>query len=219
VDDYLSEKEQWEALKIWIRENGLWILAGIAVGALALGGYRWWESYVDSRGAAASAKYSQLAQAFGRGDSTQGLVLLGELERDDASSPYVDQAKLLAAKWYVESGSLDKANAELQAVMTHSKDADLARVARLRLARVQISQQKPDEALATLNGVDPGAFAPRYHEVRGDAYHAKGDKVAALKEYRTARAGDLGGGMDTALLDLKISDLAADAPSTALAAK
>ena len=76
---------------------------------------------------------------------------------------------------------------------------------------MQIAQQKPDDALATLNGVEPGAFAPRYHEVRGDAYYAKGDKANALKEYRSARTLDVGGVTDTSLLDLKISDLVADA--------
>jgi predicted negative regulator of RcsB-dependent stress response len=77
---------------------------------------------------------------------------------------------------------------------------------------VQISQQKPDDALATLNGVDPGAFGPRYHEIRGDADLAKGDKAGALSEYRVARSMDMGGGAgNNSLLDLKISDLVADA--------
>jgi predicted negative regulator of RcsB-dependent stress response len=77
---------------------------------------------------------------------------------------------------------------------------------------VQIAQQKPDDALATLNGVDPGAFGPRFHEVRGDADLAKGDKTGALTEYRAARSMDLGGGGGgNSLLDLKISDLVADA--------
>ena len=55
----------------------------------------------------------------------------------------------------------------------------------------------------------PGAFAARYAEVRGDAYYSKGDHAAALKEYRAAAAAAEG---DTALLNLKIADLAADAP-------
>lgn len=218
MDDYLSEKEQWEALKGWLRENGLWIVAGIAVGAAILGGWRWWQDHVDQVAMQASSKYEQMAQAFGKGDRTQAMVLLGELERDYPSSPYVDQGRLAAARTYVESSELDKAANELRSVMEHTKDKDLALIARLRLARVEIAQQKPDEALATLNGADPGAFAPRFHEVRGDAYYAKGDKATALKEYQTARASDLSGAMDASLLELKISDLMADAaPATAAA--
>ena len=221
MESYLSEKEQWEAIKGWFRENGLWIVAGIAVGALGIGGWRWWDSHLDQVGREASGKYEQMLAALGSGDRTEALVLLGDLEHNYSSSPYVDQGKLAAAGVYVNVNELDKANTELQAVIQHSKDPHLALLARLRLARVQIAQQKPDDALATLNGVEPGAFASRFHEVRGDANYAKGDKAGALTEYRAARGMDMGSGVtDTSLLDLKISDLVADAapsPSTAKA--
>ena len=160
MEDYLSEKEQWEVIKSWVRENGLWIITGIAVGAAVLGGSRWWQAHVDQIAVEASGKYQQMIQAFDRGDSTRAFVLLGELERNYSSSPYTDQGKLAAARVYVDTGELDKASKELQAVTQHSKDSGLALLARLRLARVQIAQQKPDDALATLNGVEPGAFAP-----------------------------------------------------------
>jgi len=212
VEEYLSEKEQWEQIKAWLRDNGLWIIAGIAVGAAGLAGWHWYEDHVDGVGAQASTKYTQIIDAFERGDRTQGFVLLGELERDYSSSPYVDQGKLMAARIHVGSGDLDKAVTELQAITEHSKDPELALLARLRLARVQIAQNKADAALATLNGVKPGAFEPRYHEVLGDAYYAKGDKATALKEYLKAKVGDFGGSPDSQQLDLKISDLSAENP-------
>ncbi len=212
MDDYLSEQEQWEAVKKWLRENGAWIVAGIAVGALAIGGWQWRNAHIDKVNGEASAKYEQMLQAFGRNDQSGGMAILGELERDYSSTPYLDQGRLAAARVYVESNQLDKAAKELEAVTQHSKDKQLALIARIRLARVQIAQQKPDDALATLNGVDPGAFGPRFHEVRGDADLAKGDKSGALAEYRAARSMDMGGGGGgNSLLDLKISDLVADA--------
>jgi predicted negative regulator of RcsB-dependent stress response len=220
LDDYLSEKEQWETIKRWIRENGLWIVAGIAVGALAIGGWQWWEAHIDKVNGDASAKFEQMESDLGRGDRTGALLLLGDLERDYASTPYLDQAKLAFARVYVESNELDKAAAELQAVSQHSKDKQLALVARLRLARVQIAEQKPDDALTTLDGVDPGAFVSLFHQVRGDAEFAKGNKAAALTEYQTARSTDAGsGGSDTSLLDLKIADLMAAAAPAPAAAK
>jgi predicted negative regulator of RcsB-dependent stress response len=215
VEEYLSEKEQWDQIKLWLRENGLWIIAGVVVGAAGLGGWHWYQDHVDSVGAQASAKYTQVVQAFGKGDRTTAFVLLGELERDYASSPYVDQAKLMAARVYVDGGELDKAATELEAITGHSKDTELALLARLRLARVQIAQKKPDAALATLNGLKAGAFEPRYHEVLGDAYYAKGDKANALKEYMSAKVADLGASsLDAQALDLKIDDLTAENPHT-----
>jgi predicted negative regulator of RcsB-dependent stress response len=210
VSDYLSDKEQWEEIRTWVRENGLWVVVGVALAAAALQGWRWWQGHLDARGAQASAAYTRMIEALEKGDRTQAFVQLGQLERDYPSSPYADQGKLLAARVYVESNELDKAAHELETVTTGSKDHELALVARSRLARVEIAQGKPDAALATLNAAEPGAFAARYHEVRGDAYYAKGDKAGALKEYRSASGNpDLG---DAALLDLKIADLAADAP-------
>jgi predicted negative regulator of RcsB-dependent stress response len=211
LEDYLSEKEQWESIKVWIKVNGLWIVAGIAVGAALLAGWQWYQDHGDQVGVAASTKYEEILKAFERNDRTQAFVLLGDLGRDYPSSPYLDQARLLAARSYVDAGQLDKASGELQAVAEHSKDAELAMIARLRLARVQIAQQKAGLAIVTLSGVQPGAFAPQYHEILGDAYDAKGDKSAALKEYMSAKVGDLrGAGSGPGdELDLKIADLSA----------
>jgi predicted negative regulator of RcsB-dependent stress response len=215
VTEYLSEKEQWEQIRTWVRENGLWVVAGVALAAAGLQGWRWWQAHLDERGVKASAAYTRMIDALEKGDRTQAFVRLGELERDYPSSPYADQAKLLAARLYVESNELDKAAHELETVMNSSRDHELALVARMRLARVEIAQAKPDAALATLNAAESGAFAARYHEVRGDAWYAKGDRPAALKEYRSAAGSpDLG---DAALLDLKIADLAAEAPPASAA--
>ena len=218
MDDYLSEKEQWDWVKTQVRESGPAVLLAIVLVVGAAFGWRWWQSHQDTRQLQAGGKYMQMVQALERSDRTQALVLLGELERDYGSSPYTDQARLLAARIYVDEAQLDHAANELTAVVEHSKDHDLALVARQRLARVQIAQGKPDSALATLGAVaDPGAFATRYHEIRGDAYYAKSDKVAALSEYRSAQSAG-GEGGDTTLLQLKIADLDSGAPKAATAA-
>jgi predicted negative regulator of RcsB-dependent stress response len=220
VDDYLSEKEQWEAIKRWLQENALWIVAGILIAAGVLGGWRWYQGHLDEIGREANAKYAAVMQALGRGDDTQAFVLLGELERGYAPSPYVDQARLAVARAFVENRQLDKAARELQDVAEHSKDPALALVARLRWARVLIAEQKADSALATLDAVKPGAFAGRWHEVRGDALYAKGDKANALKEYLSARSSDPGAAAADDSLSLKITDLSTSpaanaAPATA----
>ncbi len=211
MDDYvLTEREQGEALKRWVRENGPAIVAGVAIAGLGLGGYRWWQAHENNLDLAAGAMYTRMENAFAHGDRTQAFILVGDLERQYPSSPYADQAKLASAKAFVDDGELGKAGDELRDVMQHSNDSILKLIARLRLARVQIAQHKPSEAIATLKGADPGALAPRYAEAQGDAYYAMGQKSAALAQYRLARATDTGGETDSGLLDLKISDLAAD---------
>jgi predicted negative regulator of RcsB-dependent stress response len=217
VDDYLSEREQWEWVKAQVRENGPAVVLAVALAVGAVFGWRWWQGHLDTRRLEAGARYMQMVQSLERGDRSQALVSLGELEREYADSPYADQARLLAARVYVDGGQLDKAAEELAAVAAHSKDRELAQLARLRLARVQISQGKADSALATLgNEADASAFAGRYHEARGDAYFAKGDRRAALSEYRSAQAA--GSAADGSLLELKIADLGTDTPAAAAAA-
>lgn len=209
MSEYLSEKEQWEQVLAWVRDNGLWMVAGVALAAAGVQGWRWWQAHLDARGVQASAAYMRMIEALEKGDRAQAFMRLGELERDYPSSPYADQAKLLAARVYVEGNELDKAARELDSVTENSKDHQLTLVSRMRLARVEIARGKPDQALSTLNAVEPGAFAARYHEVRGDAYYAQGDRPAALKEYRSAAGNpELG---DAALLELKIADLESDA--------
>lgn len=211
MDDYLlTEREQWDALKRWVRENGPAVIAGVAIAAIGFGGFRWWQAHQNNVDLAAGTMYVQMENAFAQGNRTQAFILLGDLERKYASSPYADQARLASAKAFVADTELGRAADELQEVMQHSHDPILRLVARQRLARVQIAQHQPSKALATLNGANPGAMAPLYEVARGDAYYAMGDKSAALAQYRLARASDRGGQTDTALLDLKISDLAAD---------
>lgn len=211
MDDFLlNEREQWEAVKRWLRENGPAILAGIVIAALGVGGFRWWQARENNVDLAAGALFLQMENAFAHGNNTQAFILLGDLERQYPSSPYADQAKLTSARAFVEDGELPRAADELRDVMQHSSDSILRLVARLRLARVQIAQHQPSAALATLNGASPGAMAPQYAQVRGDAYFAMGDKSAALAQYQQAKAADTGGETDAGLLDLEISDLSAD---------
>jgi predicted negative regulator of RcsB-dependent stress response len=218
VDEYLSEKEQLERLTGWLRANVPWIVIGLAVGGLIVGGWRWWQARTDRTGIEAAASYSQILDAFDRGDRTRGLDLVEQLRRTHPDSPYVDQADLAAARLLLETGQAERAISYLQAVMGHSRDAELVLVARLRLARVQLTQKHPDAALTTLGTANQGEFEGRFAEVRGDAYFAKGDKAQALREYRAARAAIGPAQAANDLLDLKINDLAGAAPSTPVAA-
>ena len=207
MDEYLNEKEQWERLLGTLREQAPWMLAGVAVVAASFGGWHLWQAHVEQRALAAAAQYQRVLDAFAAADIAGGVKIADELVKRYPDSAYADQANLAVARVEAESPQLDQAAARLAQVMRHTPDAGLALVARLRLARVQLAQGKPDEAIKTLDAVDAGAFKARFAEVRGDALLAKGDRKGALEQYRAARAT----GADTVdgeLLDLKISELA-----------
>jgi predicted negative regulator of RcsB-dependent stress response len=219
VDEYLSEAEQWERAKAWLRSYIPWILGGVIVALAGLSGWNWWKDRQDRLGVEASARYEQMTDALQKNDPTRAKAIAAELAKDYPDSPYVDQAHFFEARLAVEANDLAKADSLLRGIMDRSKDEQLALVARLRLARVQLAQNKPDDALATLNGKPAGAFEARFHEVRGDVFFAKGDKPGALKEYLAALAQSDARSVDTQSLQLKINDLkSADAPAPAPAA-
>ena len=213
MSDY-SEAEQLEQAKSWLKANAIWIIAGIAIGAGGLGGWRWYQERREHQAETASARYEELVDAFSRRDNVRGTTLLEELNREYAWTPYASLGTLIAARVQVEANELDKAAAGLKSVMDNAKDDELKMVARLRLARVQSALGKHDEALATLKVDDPGEFAPRLADTRGDVLLAKGDRDGALREYLAARGTENNGRLDFELLDLKIRDLGGTPPAT-----
>jgi predicted negative regulator of RcsB-dependent stress response len=61
-------------------------------------------------------------------------------------------------------------------------------VARLRLARVLLYQDKPQEALDLLKMPDDTAFAARFNEAIGDANYALGNMAEAAAAYEAVLA-------------------------------
>ena len=210
-----SEAEQYERAKAWTRMNGPWIVAGIAIVALLLGGWRWYQDRRDAQAETASARYDEMVSALNRGDRARGLTIADDINREYAWTPYATLASLLAARVHVDTNELDQAAAGLKSIMESAPDKEMRMIARLRLARVQSAQAKYDDALATLKVDEPGEFAPRLADVRGDVLLAKGDRAAALREYLAARTGDGKGRVDAELLDLKIRDLGGTPPKSA----
>jgi predicted negative regulator of RcsB-dependent stress response len=209
--DLLTEDDQWEALKDWLRRNGLALVGGVALGVLGLLGWRWWNDHQESQAVEAGTRFEAIVASLDAGDPDKSVTLLGELKAKFPKSAYVAPSELAIAKYHVSKNELDKAAERLKSVADTAVDEKLRPVARLRLARVQISLGKPDEALATLGTADAGPHQAGYAEARGDALYAKGDKAGALKEYEAARAASKS--VAGSLLELKIADLTSELPA------
>jgi predicted negative regulator of RcsB-dependent stress response len=214
VDEYLSEREQAEQLRHWLRENWIWLVAGVALTLGGFYGWRWWEARQFGRSAAAEAQFTAMVDALAANQREEGLRIAGELTSGYADTPYADQATLVLARLDVEGGDLAKARERLAQVMESAKDPELRLVARLRLARVQLAEGQHDAALATLDGAGAAAVEARVLELKGDVLLAKGDRTGALEAYRQAQAAAVDAGRAAALVDpellgLKIDELAA----------
>jgi predicted negative regulator of RcsB-dependent stress response len=212
VDEYLSEREQADQLRNWLRENWIWLVAGVALTLAGYYGYRWWESRQASRAVTAGQRFEAMLDAIGAGRLEDGVKIAGEVTGDFADTPYADQATLVLARLDVDAGDFSAAEAKLARVADGSKDPDLRTVARLRLARVLLAQGRYDDALAALDQAAMPAIDARVLELRGDVRLAQGDREGALEQWRKAEAAvaadpAAAGQIDAELLQLKIAEL------------
>ncbi len=220
--ELLSEEEQWERLKHWLRTNGPFVLILLALMLIGFFGWKWWQGRVDEKGLQAGAAYQAILTSFDQGKPAEAMAQIESLRTAYPKSPYVSAADLVAARVYVDRNDLAKAVQHLQRVVDGAVDEKLKPVAKLRLARVQSAQGEYDAALATLGAAGPEQYEPARLETRGDVLYAKGDRAAALADYEAARKvlpaaqqGEAGVGE---LLDLKIADLKGSAPVVAVEA-
>jgi len=220
VED-LSDNEREEQLRRWWAENWLWIVGGIALGLGALAAWQYWHKAKWQSAERDEASYMAVLDSLGKNDAAAAAKQADELRGLHPKSAYADQSDLALARALVDQRKYDEAAARLRAVADGSRDPQLRQVAQTRLARVLAEQGKHDAALALLDVTKAGAFAPVYHEIRGDILSAKGEPEAARKEYESALATDNTGegpAIDTRYVELKRDSLATVASTDAPAA-
>lgn len=206
MDEFLSEKEQLEQIREWWRENGWYLIGGLALGVLILFGWNRFNSYEDAQGEAASELFVELRQAIEDDAPGDARSLLAQLRENYPGSPYTDQAGLVVAVIRMDAGQMSGASDELRYVMEETSDPELSLIARLRLARVLAQQEEYDEALATLD-VESGGFSGRYNEVLGDIHVELGDLVSARAAYTAALITEESNLVDRNLVQMKLEEL------------
>jgi predicted negative regulator of RcsB-dependent stress response len=214
VDDYLSEREQIENLRAWIKDNVPYVAIGALLAAVYLWGWPQYQAWRLRQSSTASAKYAATLEALSHGDKTGAARLATELRSDYARTPYPDLAALAISRFDVESNDLADAATRLQALAQGANDPELRVVARLRLARVERAQGKPELALKTL-AEPPAGAGPDFADVRGDALADKGDRDGALAAWREALAATTPGLVNRELIELKLAALGAAAAEPA----
>jgi predicted negative regulator of RcsB-dependent stress response len=212
VDDYLSDKEQVERLRQWWRENGWFLIGGAALGLLALYGYNQYFSYQHRQSEAAAAAYAVVKQETDDGDVAGATARFAQMRTEFPDNAYTHQAALLLASAEVVTAP-DAAAEKLRLTMEQSDDAELAMIARLRLARVLAYREQYPEALALLDVPEPGLFLGRIAEIRGDIHAARGEAEAARSAYLEAMVAPGAELLDRSFLQMKLADLPSATPA------
>lgn len=210
MDELLTDQQQADVVRNWLRENGWVILAGLVLGLGGLFGVNEWRDYQANRAGLASQVYDELVAAVLDSRPVRAAELESQLVAEFSGSPYVDQGRLAMARLHMDRSEAEEAAGYLQRLVADTDDEGMRRIGSLRLARVRVQQQKYDEAIVVLEDIDENsAFAGRYHEVRGDAYYAKGETENARREYEAALDRVQSESLNRALVQVKLDSLGA----------
>ena len=204
----LSEKEQLQEIRAWWAENGRFVMTGIVLGIVVIVGWNQWRSSVERTQIEASNIFEDVMSAVGNGDAETAEVAASNLYEKYPQTVYPDQTRLAMARLYMDKGRDQDAADVLRALVVAGDETEIQMVGRLRLAKVLLYQNKPDEVIELL--IDRGAsgFAARYKELLGDAYAAVGDFAAAQSAYQEAlRQNQARPTVDNNLIQLKLNDL------------
>lgn len=168
-----TEEEQIARIKEWWQQNGKPLLAGGALAIVIVFGWQAWQQHQAKQSQASSMLYQQLLETTvlpsGQVDAQQVASLLAELKKVNANNAYTQYGQLLAAKVAVDNNRLDDAAVELNAILQKPANPTLQELARQRLARVLLAQEKAQQALQLLEAEVQPAFAATREELRGDA--------------------------------------------------
>ena len=210
MDELLSEKEQIDKMRAWWSDYGAMVIGGLVVGALAFFGMNY---YGDSQRQAyyeASGLYDELADLVVDGDIPGAEAVAGQLATDYGHTSYTTQSKLLMARLYMDQNRDEDAAASLNELLAMDIDEGFKHVARIRLAKVYLYQDRAQDVVDLVEGREEGAFSQRYAEVLGDAYVALGRTTDARGAYERALFDDgQGATVDPTFVQLKLLDLPA----------
>nr|WP_218165926.1 tetratricopeptide repeat protein [Pseudomonas agarici] len=198
-------------LKDWWQRNGKPLLTGGLLALVVVFGWQAWHKYQGNQSQGASVLYQELLQSTltpdGKPDPARVADVAGKLNSQFAGSAYAQYGSLFVAKVAVDTGKLDDAASELQAVVDKPANATLGEVARQRLAQVMAAQNKVDDALKLLDGDPDKAFLASREELKGDLLVQLGRTDEAHAAYQKAKAA-LSDEAAVGGLQLKLDDLA-----------
>ncbi|MDE0244012.1 MAG: tetratricopeptide repeat protein [Gammaproteobacteria bacterium] len=216
MDDFLTDQQQAARVRGWVREYAPTAIVAVAIGIGGYFGYDQWQVRQDRQSAVASELYEDFRAAIESDDRDSAGTLLESLVADHEGSGYADHARLLMAKEYVDTTQPSLAEQELQAVIATTSNGDLRQLARLRLARVYLYMDRPEDGLDALNSdVYSPAWRQLAEDMRGDLHQALGQKDAARAAYQAAL--EHSGQIDAAWIRLKLDHLAASGADQAAA--
>jgi predicted negative regulator of RcsB-dependent stress response len=204
----LSEKEQLEEMRAWWSENGRFVITGVVLGIAIIVGWNQWRASIETTQIEASNLFEEVMTAVEDGDTEAAEGAANTLFDNYEQTVYPGQTRLALARLYMDKGRDQDAVLILRELIVPTDETEIQLVGRLRLAKVLLYQNKPDEVVELLNDRGESAFTARYSEILGDAYAAQGNFAEAQTAFQAALTENPAlQTIDNNLVQLKLNDL------------
>ncbi|HXW60610.1 MAG TPA: tetratricopeptide repeat protein, partial [Myxococcota bacterium] len=186
MTEYLTEQEQIELLKNWIKQYSRVILLGVFLAILCISGWRFWQQRTLKMTTRASNIYDEMLTARAQNDITATVASAKKLTNRYAKTIYGEMSYLMSARDAINQKDYQQAINPLTDAIDHGKMPGIRQIARLRLARVYLMLNLPEKSLNTLEKIDDKTFLGLIEEVRGDTYLLMKKHELARQSYQAA---------------------------------
>ncbi|MDF2939907.1 MAG: hypothetical protein K0R66_549 [Gammaproteobacteria bacterium] len=180
MSEHLNDQERLESLNRWWKKYGNFVVVAVLAAAVAIAVWRFWDNRQEAKFTAASSYYQVLLNDISQNKTADAISQANFLVENFSGTAYADMAALFLAQNDVNQNNLSAAQQQLQSILDESSTGSIHAIASLRLARVDLALQQPQQALNVLSSI-PAGYEVSYNVLRGDAY-------AEMQQYKQANA-------------------------------
>lgn len=210
MDVYATEEQQWDAIKKWFSRYGSLLSTLIIILMGIILSFQYWRHHQAVVREAASEQYITLMDGVNAKEVETVNQSAQKLLSAYPTSPYASLAAFALASQAERENDPEKAKIQLQWILDKAKQADFKTIARIRLMRILMAQDKLDEAMALYDAKNSVGFMTLMDEIKGDILLAKNDPEGAKSAYQSAYHQAPEEGIHGPLLKMKIESLGVD---------
>lgn len=183
--DYVENKlETADRVKKFWTKYGNIIVTTILVIMLLIVGKQYWQRHEVKMAAQAASIYQNLL--MGENNQPQTQALANQLMTEYKNTAYASLAAFVLAKQALAQQNYAVAQRQFTWVINNTDVKSFKAMAQISNARLLIAQNQPQPALALLEQVREKEFMGEVWLVKGDAYLALKENVAAKEAYQQA---------------------------------
>ena len=202
-------------VKRWLVQNGLGLLIASAVGVGSVLGYQHWQEHQVNQKTDAAGRYQKLVELAATDFSNEDtdvdfkrlITVADGLRQAHPDSNYAAIGAGIVAAQAVERGDFDLAVSQLILAEAQLELPELRAMVSLRLAQLELELGQADAALRRVRGMSDRYFSGSRSELEGDILVAMDRLIEARDAYSRAHTSLTEAGLNTAVIDLKLSSL------------